>query len=176
MYDEQTAPLPSSTPVVLFRRLHPTAVPPRKSTKLAHCYDLFLSPAVAPVFLWPGRQVRVKTGLALAIPSGWVGKVYPRSGNADKYRVHLGNGTGIIDADFRGELEVLLERSAYCSSSLGAVQMEHDKAIAQIAFERSENVSLIEVDSLEDTERGAGGFGHTDETGRGDSGQRTRRS
>jgi len=164
MYDKHDAPPSDSIPDIFYKRLHPDVARPKKATKRSHCYDLFLSPAQPPVVLWPGRQVRVKTGLAFGIAEGWVGKAFPRSGNADKYRVRLGNCTGIIDGDYIGEVELLLEMSYSGIFSPLTITFGHDRAIAQLAFERSEEVNLVETDNLEQTERGAGGFGHTDET------------
>ncbi|MEM9783576.1 MAG: dUTP diphosphatase [Pseudomonadota bacterium] len=101
-------------------------------------------------------RVTVPTGLAMAIPAGFEGQVRPRSGLAARHGVTVLNAPGTIDADYRGELRVLLV-------NLGAetYRVGHGERIAQLVIAPITAVTLFEVDALPDTARGAGGFGST---------------
>lgn len=110
----------------------------------------------APIDLRPGERALVPTGIAVEIPSGWEGQVRPRSGLARDHGVTVLNAPGTIDADYRGEVGVLLV-------NLGTepYQVRRGERIAQIVFGRAASVSWQEVAQLEASERGAGGFGST---------------
>ena len=109
-----------------------------------------------PVVLEPGARAAVGTGLILEISRGYEGQVRPRSGNAIRHGLTLVNAPGTIDADFRGEVKVLLV-------NLGgeAVTIENGDRIAQLVIAPVVQAEIEEVDELEATERGAGGFGST---------------
>ena len=109
-----------------------------------------------PVVLEPGARAAVGTGLVLEIPPGYEGQVRPRSGNAIRRGLTLVNAPGTIDCDFRGECCVLL-------INLGseAVTIESGDRIAQLVIAPVVQAEIEEVDEIEDTERGAGGFGST---------------
>lgn len=109
-----------------------------------------------PVELAPGDRRLVPTGLQLALPSGHEGQVRPRSGLALRLGLTVLNAPGTIDADYRGELQVLLV-------NLGAepVAIAHGDRIAQLVVAQVAACELVEVDTIEDTPRGAGGFGST---------------
>jgi dUTP pyrophosphatase len=102
----------------------------------------------------PGGRAAVPTGLAVAIPHGWVGLVHPRSGLARRHGLTVANAPGTIDAGYRGELVVLLV-------NLGAdpVTVEAGDRIAQLLLQQVGHAEVVEVDTLDDTERGSGGFG-----------------
>lgn len=104
----------------------------------------------------PGKRVLIPTGLYLSIPYGYEGQIRPRSGLAIKYGITVLNTPGTIDADYRGEICVCL-----INHSKHSFKVHHGDRIAQIVFSKVEQVQLIEVDKLDDTERGVGGFGHT---------------
>ena len=108
--------------------------------------------------LEPGARALVPTGLAAAIPEGWEIQVRPRSGLALKHGLALPNAPGTIDADYRGEIGVILV-------NLGSepVRIEHGMRIAQLVLARAPQASFVEVSGLDDTARGAGGFGSTGE-------------
>ena len=109
------------------------------------------------VVIEPGARALVRTGLALAIPSGYAGFVLPRSGLALRQGITVLNAPGLIDAGYRGEVMVLLvnhDRS-------GAVTVERGDRVAQLVVQRVERVELVEVDELPASERGGGGFGST---------------
>lgn len=110
----------------------------------------------APVVLRPLERRLVPTGLYIALPPGYEAQVRPRSGLALKKGISLLNSPGTIDADYRGEVGVILVNL----SDEDFVIADGDR-IAQMVVARHETVVWSEADSLDDTERGAGGFGHT---------------
>ena len=116
-----------------------------------------LADLAEPLWLRPGARAAVPTGLALEIPLGFEGQVRPRSGLALRHGVTLLNTPGTIDADFRGELQVLL-------INLGSDDfcVRRGDRIAQLVIAPLVRASWREVDELTATARGAGGFGHTD--------------
>jgi dUTP pyrophosphatase len=109
-----------------------------------------------PLILAPGTRAAVPTGLAMAIPQGFEVQVRPRSGLAAKHGLTVANAPGTIDADYRGEVKVLL-------INLGPdpVTIEPGMRIAQLVPAAVTRARLTVVDSLDDTARGAGGFGST---------------
>lgn len=114
--------------------------------------DLHCAEAVT---LEPGQRQAVRTGLAIALPSGFVGLVHPRSGLALKHGIGMVNAPGTIDAGYRGEIKVLLINHD------SAVPFTFNKGdrIAQLVVQRVEKVVWEEVASLPDSDRGIGGFG-----------------
>ena len=110
----------------------------------------------APITLAPGEFQLVKTGLFVALPEGTELQVRPRSGLAFKHGVTVLNAPGTIDADYRGEIGVLL-----INHGAQPFQVEHGERIAQLVLARYERVVWNEVQVLSETDRGAGGFGST---------------
>ena len=104
----------------------------------------------------PGARCLVPTGIAVALPAGHEAQVRPRSGLALRHGLTLLNSPGTIDSDYRGELSVVL-------INLGdeAVRIERGDRIAQMVVQRLPRVAVTQVDSLPESVRGAGGFGHT---------------
>ena len=109
-----------------------------------------------PITLHPLQRCLVPTGLFMALPEGYEAQVRPRSGLAIKKGITVLNSPGTIDADYRGEICVVL-----VNLSNENFLIEDGERIAQMVIARYEQVSWNEVDVLGDTERGAGGFGHT---------------
>ena len=109
-----------------------------------------------PIVLQPLGRALIPTGLFMALPDGWEAQVRPRSGLAIKKGVTVLNTPGTIDADYRGEVGVILINL----SDTEFVVNDGDR-IAQMVFNQYGKGELVEVETLEDTERGAGGFGHT---------------
>jgi dUTP pyrophosphatase len=109
-----------------------------------------------PFILKPGERGVVPTGLKMAIPMGFEGAIRPRSGLAMKQGLTVTNSPGTIDADYRGEVKVLL-------INLGqeAVMLQRGDRIAQLLITPVAHAHVIKVESLDDTARGGGGFGHT---------------
>jgi dUTP pyrophosphatase len=108
------------------------------------------------IVIAPGSVALVPAGFVLALPQGYEAQIRPRSGLALKDRIGLLNSPGTIDSDYRGEVGVLL----YNFGAQDFAVRRGDR-IAQIVFLRLPAVSLIEDVSLDETERGSGGFGHT---------------
>ncbi|MFU8841834.1 MAG: dUTP diphosphatase [Nitriliruptoraceae bacterium] len=134
-------------------RLRPDAVLPA----YAHPGDAGLDLAsVEPVRLWPGERVAVPTGLAVAIPDGWVGLVHPRSGLARRKGLTVANAPGTIDAGYRGEVQVLL-----VNLGTEVVDLAAGDRVAQLLLQRVGWAEVVEVQELSDTVRGDGGFGST---------------
>ena len=110
----------------------------------------------SPITLKPMERRLIPTGLYIALPKGYEAQVRPRSGLALKHGNTVLNTPGTIDADYRGELMVLLINFSAEDFIINA-----GYRIAQIVIARHEQASFVEVDILDETERGAGGYGHT---------------
>ncbi len=110
----------------------------------------------APILLAPGQRALVKTGLFLELPEGTEAQVRPRSGLALKHGVTVLNAPGTIDADYRGEVGVIL-----INHGQEPFEVKDGERIAQLVIARYERVTFTEVADLAVSERGAGGFGHT---------------
>ena len=109
-----------------------------------------------PVTIQPKQRVLIPTGLFIALPEGYEAQIRPRSGLAAKHGITVLNSPGTIDADYRGEIKVLL-----INHSDQAFEIKDSERIAQMVVARHETVTWEAVDDLDETERGAGGFGHT---------------
>lgn len=107
------------------------------------------------VTLVPFERRLISTGLAIAIPEGYAGFVQPRSGMALKRGLSMANTPGLIDSHYRGELKVV----AVNLDAVEPIHIERGERIAQLVIQRVPKVTLIEVETLDDTDRGAGGFG-----------------
>ena len=109
-----------------------------------------------PFVLAPGERMMMPTGLKMAVPEGFEGCVRPRSGLAIKHGIAIVNAPGTIDSDYRGEVKVLL-------INLGKepVTFNRGDRIAQLLIQPIAHVTVMATDSLDDTSRGEGGFGHT---------------
>ncbi len=142
-------------PLLQIKKLHPEAVLPQYMTELAAGMDI-CALLDDDVTLRPGERSLIPTGLAFAIPPGYEIQVRPRSGLAIKHGIALVNSPGTIDADYRGEVKIIVinlgqEHFTICSG----------ERIAQLVVAPVCQAELIEVEELTETERGAGGFGHT---------------
>ncbi|MGG1879273.1 dUTP diphosphatase [Paenibacillus cisolokensis] len=128
---------------------------PVKMSELAAGFDLHAA-VEEPVVLAPGERKLIPTGFAIAMPAELEAQIRPRSGLAYKHGITCLNAPGTIDADYRGEVKVLL-------INLGQepFTIERNERIAQMVFKTVPAVEFVEVDELSDTVRGAGGFGHT---------------
>ncbi len=128
---------------------------PAYQSELAAGLDL-LAAVDDPVMLAPGQRALVPTGLSMALPAGFEAQVRPRSGLAAKHGVTVLNTPGTIDADYRGEVKVIL-------INLGdaAFEITRGERIAQMVIAPVLQAEITEVAVLSDTERGVGGFGST---------------
>lgn len=109
-----------------------------------------------PLTLHPLERRLIKTGLYMALPEGYEAQVRPRSGLALKHGITVLNTPGTIDADYRGEVCVLL-----INLSQDDFVINDGERIAQMVIAKHEHGEFVEVDELDETERGAGGYGHT---------------
>jgi dUTP pyrophosphatase len=109
-----------------------------------------------PMQLAPMQRVLVPTGLSIAIPENWEVQIRPRSGLAIKQGLTCLNTPGTIDADYRGEIKVIL-----INLSAEVQTIQDGDRIAQMVFQKVEKANWELVQQLDNTERGAGGFGHT---------------
>jgi dUTP pyrophosphatase len=128
---------------------------PRKMSTHSAGFDL-VAAIDEPVVLSPGDTALIPTGIALSIPAGYEGQVRPRSGLAATHGLSIPNAPGTIDADYRGEVKVLL-------INLGRenISLKRGDRIAQLVIAPVPTVTLQEVRELDPTPRGDGGFGHT---------------
>lgn len=146
----------SATPVAVRRLPHADGLPlPAYATAQSAGLDL-LAAVAAPVTLAPGERRLIPTGLSIALPDGFEAQVRPRSGLALKHGVTVLNSPGTVDADYRGEVGVIL-------ANLGAepFTVERGMRIAQMVLARHERIGWQEVEALPDSGRGTGGFGST---------------
>ena len=128
---------------------------PQYATALSAGVDLRAN-IDAPIVLQPMQRVLVPTGLFIALPEGYEAQVRPRSGLALKKGITVLNTPGTIDADYRGEIGVIL-----VNLSDAPFEITDGARIAQMVIACYERAEWAEVDTLDVTERGAGGFGHT---------------
>ena len=151
-YDSKQNPLPMTEIKIVNRGHQPL---PAYATAQSAGMDLRAN-LDAPVVLRPLQRAMIKTGLHIALPEGYEAQVRPRSGLAFKHGVTVINSPGTIDADYRGEIGVLLV-------NLGSEDfvVNDGERIAQMVVARHEKVEFTLVETLDETERGEGGFGHT---------------
>ena len=138
------------------KKLHPKAILPTYGSAGAAGADLYALPEGDPITIDPGETVFIHTGLSMAIPEGYVGLNFARSGLASKKGLAPANKVGVIDSDYRGELMVALH-----NHSAEARVVEPGERVAQFLVMPVVTARFVEVDTLDDTERGAGGFGST---------------
>lgn len=150
-------PLVNDTPTIRVQRLPHGAGLELPSYASAGAAGADLRAAVeTDVVLAPGERAAVPTGLILEIPPGWEGQVRPRSGLAIRHGLTVVNAPGTIDSDYRGEIKILLV-------NLGgkAVTIRRGDRVAQLVLAPVAQVGFVEAESLQATDRGAGGFGST---------------
>jgi len=141
-------------------RLNKQAFLPLYATR--HAAGMDISACLeAPVTVEPGTAELIPTGLAIELPEGYEAQLRPRSGLALRHLISLPNTPATVDADYRGEVKVIL-----VNHGREPFPVNHGDRIAQMVVARVEHVDFEEVDELTDSERGQGGFGHTG-TGRG---------
>jgi len=134
-----------------FKKLDPRATLPTRGSPASAGLDLY---SIEAVTLAPGQRAIVRTGLAVAIPEGFYGRVAPRSGLATKMGVDV--LAGVIDADYRGEIGCLLYNAGE-----DKIELAENSKICQLIIEKIISPQAAWADDLNDTERGPGGFGST---------------
>lgn len=140
---------------VAVKKLRPGAKMPTFGSREAAGADLYAC-LEEPVTIEPGKTVFLPTGLSMALPKGYVGLVYARSGLACKQGLAPANKVGVIDSDYRGEFMIALH-----NHGTEARVVEHGDRIAQLVVTPVIQPDYFEADTLDDTPRGTGGFGST---------------
>lgn len=139
--------------IIRFKKTSDTAIVPSRAHADDAGMDLYSDETLS---LAPGERQAVSTGISMALPRGYEGQVRPRSGNALKLGLGVLNSPGTIDAGFRDTVKVIL-----INLGLKPVSISRGDRIAQLVVARCEFMECFEVDNLEETERGTGGFGST---------------
>ena len=131
------------------KKLSTSAITPTKANEFDAGWDLYAS---EDAIIDPSKAELISTDISFAIPDGYVGLIWDRSGMAAKRGLH--RFAGVIDSGYRGEIKVCLWNSSdkYCVINAG-------ERIAQILFQEVPSFTMVEVNSLDDTDRGTGGFG-----------------
>ncbi|UKS31106.1 dUTP diphosphatase [Paenibacillus sp. HWE-109] len=124
-------------------------------SELASGFDLHAAVS-EPIILSPGQRELIPTGFALSMPPELEAQIRPRSGLAYKHGITSLNSPGTIDADYRGEVKVLL-----INHGQEPFTIQRNERIAQMVFQLVPQINLVEVTELTETDRGSGGFGHT---------------
>lgn len=137
------------------KKLHPQAVTPGYMTEHAAGMDLH-TVIEAPLSLAPGERTLLPTGLAMEIPPGFEGQVRPRSGLALKKGISLVNSPGTIDADYRGEIGIII-----INHGCDPVEFLPGDRVAQLIVAPVTQATIVEAGELNDSARSTGGFGHT---------------
>lgn len=142
---------------VYFKLIKQSAKLPQQATSLSAGYDCFAAIDDELVLL-PGSRELISLGFCMELPADLEAQIRPRSGLAVKYGVTVLNSPGTIDADYRGEVKVIL-----CNHGDNSFSVLPDMRIAQIIFHRVEHPDMIGTDQLSETIRSSGGFGHSGE-------------
>ena len=138
------------------KKLDSNAIIPKYGSADAAGMDLYALLDVPSVEIKPNETMFIRTGISMAIPKGFVGLLFARSGIACKRGLAPANKVGVIDSDYRGEIMVALH-----NHSKEVQTINNQDRIAQLAIVPFVQFTLEEVDDLDDTERGSGGFGST---------------
>jgi len=117
-------------------------------------------PTQKTISIEPGKTVLVPTGLKAAVPPGYEIQVRPRSGLSLKTPIRIANTPGTVDADYRGEIGIIIT-NLYCGANSEVVVLNHGDKIAQLVVCPVIQAEILEVPTLDDTKRGSGGFGST---------------
>lgn len=142
---------------VKFKKVSSTAKTPTKAHPTDACFDLYADiPDKGIINIKPHETVKIPVGVALAIPRGYFGAIFARSGLATKQDLAPANKVGCVDSPYRGEVIVALHNHGEHIQ-----EVAHGDKIAQLGFIPVPSVDLVEVDELDETDRGAGGFGST---------------
>ena len=137
------------------KKLRPNAIIPTYGSSSAAGADLYAC-LEADAVIEPGKTVFIPTGIAMAVPQGYAGLIYARSSMGAKRGLAPANKVGVIDSDYRGELMVALHNHGRIPQTI-----EPGERVAQFLIMPVITAAFTEVDSLDETERGAGGFGST---------------
>jgi dUTP pyrophosphatase len=137
------------------KKITDSAKLPQKMTAYSAGYDMHSS-NLTDILIKPGAVTMIPTGIAISLPVGYEAQIRPRSGLAIKHSIGVLNSPGTIDADYRGEIKIIL-----FNFGKEAFTVEPGSRIAQMIISKHEIANFIETDILDETQRGSGGFGHT---------------
>ncbi len=140
---------------IKIKRLENSAKIPQRMSEFAAGYDVFANNS-KNIILPSGKILLVGTGIALSLPPGYEAQIRPRSGLAFKHQIGILNSPGTIDADYRGEIKVILFNYGQQDFII-----KPKMRIAQMVVSKHENLDFEITEDLEETQRGNGGFGHT---------------
>lgn len=141
--------------ILNFKKLNDLAKTPTFGSEYSAGADLYAATSY-DIEIWPGETVKVDTGLSMAIPEGYFGAIYARSGLATKQGLRPANCVGVVDADYRGSIIVALHNDSNVRQIIPA-----GSRIAQLIISPAPKFEFQEVEELDETERGEGGFGST---------------
>lgn len=140
---------------VCVKKVNENAILPHRATISSAGADLYAC-LDEDVVINPSERLLIPTGIAMAIPEGYGGFIFPRSGTASKYGISLSNCVGVVDSDYRGEIKI-----AIINHSKEAYTVKNGDRIAQMVIIAVDLCSYTQCDSLDETARGEGGFGST---------------
>ena len=141
--------------IIKFKKLNDLAKTPTFGSEYSAGADLYAATSY-DIEIWPDETVKVDTGLSVAIPEGYFGAIYARSGLATKQGLRPANCVGVVDSDYRGPVIVALHNDSNIRQIVPA-----GSRIAQLIISPAPKFEFQEVEELDDTERGEGGFGST---------------
>ncbi len=141
---------------VKIQKINEHAKLPKRMTEHAAGYDLY-SCNEEDMTIKPGEVVLVPTGIAISLPIGYEAQIRPRSGLAIKHQIGVLNSPGTIDADYRGEIKIIL----FNFGKTNFIISNHTR-ISQMVVSHHESIDFVITDKLDETDRGNGGFGHTE--------------
>ncbi|MBP3921887.1 MAG: dUTP diphosphatase [Ruminiclostridium sp.] len=137
------------------KKVNENAILPNRATVSSAGADLYACLS-EDVIIEPSQRILIPTGIAMAIPEGYGGFIFPRSGTASKYGISLSNCVGVVDSDYRGEVKI-----AVINHGNEAYTIRNGDRVAQMVIMPVDLCCYTECDSLDETKRGAGGFGST---------------
>ncbi len=137
------------------KKVNENAILPHRATVSSAGADLYAC-LTEDIAINPSERLLIPTGIAMAIPEGYGGFIFPRSGTASKYGISLSNCVGVVDSDYRGEIRI-----AIINHSGDSYTIKNGDRIAQMVIMPVDLCSYTECDLLDETERGEGGFGST---------------
>ena len=141
--------------IIKMKKLSPRAIIPSYMTELSSGMDIYAC-LNNSIDILPMERQLIPTGISISLPKGYEAQIRPRSGLALKYGITLLNSPGTIDADYRGEIKIIL-----INLSNKAFKVNHGDRIAQMIISKVEKANIEIVETLDETNRGEGGFGST---------------
>lgn len=142
--------------LINIKKLNPSAKIPTRGSEYAAGYDLYACIESESITIQPHTTVKVGTGLSIAVPNGYFGAIFARSGLAAKEGLRPANCVGVADADYRGEYIVALHNDTDQEKTI-----KHNDRIAQLVIIPFLDAQFVETDELDETARAQGGFGST---------------